>query len=616
MRPLFRAISKLTQPVRDWLVKSPRRTLRFGLLGALLAGLFLFANTWDLEANPPGEDSEGPQAIYQYLIQLLFAASLCFIPMILAAFSHPSRAVRMTTTILLSVFYLAIWLGGMALEAAAGSPLEYAGVQTSPVYSTIRFLLIGGLILSPPIVLFFYERASILDQYVAREFLFPLVYCVIGFLAIVLIFDLTDNGEDFFDARASLSDIARFYLAMIPQLVVMVLPIAILLALLYALSRMSRSNETIAMLTAGKSLPRILVPIFIAGAYCSLICTALNFEWAPESNRATSSIHNEIITAAEEAEAEEKERKAIEEQLAKEAALLAEQQSTGEGTEVTSDSAPTEAPVYRKKKRTRTIARNHKYRNRIENRLWFVGSIPYDLSKNKMEIVEVFQQTPDGILSEAYYAKKARWSRDNGDWLLRDGIKITFDENGIESSRENFEKLDRWKSGWKETPWTIFADELEAEELGVPSLSFFLESNKALPERKLAPFRTHSWYRWSLPWGCLVIALVAAPLGVVFSRRGVLGGVAASIFIAALFVFFDKFFLTLGQSAKVSPMVSAWLNNAVFALVGGVLLYFRARNKELPKPTIENFKKLFGRSEDGQRATTSTGSRGPDLEFS
>ncbi|MEM0897572.1 MAG: LptF/LptG family permease, partial [Verrucomicrobiota bacterium] len=299
MRSILSAISKFTQPIRNWLVGSPRSTLRFGLLGALVAGLFLFANTWDIEANPPGGDEEGPGGVYQYLIQLLFAASLCFIPMVLAAFSHASGVVRMGTTIFFSAFYLAIWLGGMALDAAAGSSLEYAGVQTSPVYDTIRFLLIGGLILSPPLILFFYERASILDQYIAREFLFPLVYCVIGFLAIVLIFDLSDNGGDFFDAKASLSDIARFYLAMIPQLVVMVLPIAILLALLYTLSRMSRSNETIAMLTSGKSLPRILVPIFLAGAYCSLICTALNFEWAPESNRATSSIHEEITSVAE-----------------------------------------------------------------------------------------------------------------------------------------------------------------------------------------------------------------------------------------------------------------------------------------------------------------------------
>ncbi|MEM0897871.1 MAG: LptF/LptG family permease, partial [Verrucomicrobiota bacterium] len=253
---------------------------------------------------------------------------------------------------------------------------------------------------------------------------------------------------------------------------------------------------------------------------------------------------------------------------------------------------------------------------RVHHRSGFVAVIPYDLSRNRMEIVEVFQQSPDGHLLEAYYAKKAGWNKENGDWLLRNGIKITFDEDGIESSRENFEGLDLWIEGWRETPWTLFADELEAEDLGVPALTFFLESNKSLPQRKLAPFHTHSWYRWSLPWGCLVITLVAAPLGVVFSRRGVLGGVAASVFIAALFVFFDKFFLTLGQSGKVSPAISAWLNNAVFAVVGGILLYFRARNKEVPKPTIDNFKKLFSRSGHEQRVTTSTRSGSPDLEFS
>ncbi len=60
--------------------------------------------------------------------------------------------------------------------------------------------------------------------------------------------------------------------------------------------------------------------------------------------------------------------------------------------------------------------------------------------------------------------------------------------------------------------------------------------------------------------------------------------------------------------------MSAWLNNILFAIVGGFLLFFRSRNRELPKPTIDNIRRIFSRGDDQTRTTSSTGGR--ELEFS
>jgi len=63
----------------------------------------------------------------------------------------------------------------------------------------------------------------------------------------------------------------------------------------------------------------------------------------------------------------------------------------------------------------------------------------------------------------------------------------------------------------------------------------------------LAPFATHLQYRIALPWSCVVIALIAAPLGIGYSRRGILSGVASAVLIAFAMNFIMHLFLALGE---------------------------------------------------------------------
>ena len=83
---------------------------------------------------------------------------------------------------------------------------------------------------------------------------------------------------------------------------------------------------------------------------------------------------------------------------------------------------------------------------------------------------------------------------------------------------------------------------------------------------------------------CLVMVLIAAPLGIVYSRRGVLGGVAASIIIFALIYFLSGSLVAAGQAGILPPFLAAWGTNFIFGGVGAVLLWARAKNRELPTP--------------------------------
>src|SRR4029434_8323281 len=101
-----------------------------------------------------------------------------------------------------------------------------------------------------------------------------------------LIFDISDSISSFFDLHFTFGRVLEFYATQIPQILVILLPIALLLALLFVLGRMSRANEIVSMLTAGTSLLRVLRPLFVFGLLTTGVCFALNYSLAPHAEMA------------------------------------------------------------------------------------------------------------------------------------------------------------------------------------------------------------------------------------------------------------------------------------------------------------------------------------------
>jgi len=133
---------------------------------------------------------------------------------------------------------------------------------------------------------------------------------------------------------------------------------------------------------------------------------------------------------------------------------------------------------------------------------------------------------------------------------------------------------------WSETPFRLGSANERAEFLSLPELREYLRFNADFPHTLLAPFRTHLQYRLALPWTCLVVVCIAAPLGIGYSRRGVLSSVAAAVILVFSMNFLVHLFLALGEGDRVPAWIAAWTPNIVFAAIGLYLLYLRASNRE------------------------------------
>ena len=122
---------------------------------------------------------------------------------------------------------------------------------------------------------------NLFDRYITRNFLQAYLYCIIGFISIWLIFDISDSISTFLDQHFGFGRVLEFYATQIPQILVILLPVSLLLALLFVLGRMSRANEIVSMLTAGIGLIRVLTPLFLLAILTTAICFVLNYSVAP-----------------------------------------------------------------------------------------------------------------------------------------------------------------------------------------------------------------------------------------------------------------------------------------------------------------------------------------------
>ena len=364
----------------------------------------------------------------------------------------------------------------------------------------------------------------LLDRYVLRNFLQAYAYCIAGFISIWLIFDASDNISTFLEDRISLKIVGEYYLTQVPQILVILLPVSLLLALLFCLGRMSRTNEIVSMLTAGVSVPRVIAPLVVIGLLTTAASSALNYSLSPHADYA---------------------RKTVLEKHSR-------RQEMGITGQI--------------------------FRNRTDNRTWFIQQ--FFPNSNDFTTVQVLQQDEHDNIVKNYVATHATYHPESKAWDLQSVKVVGYDAAG------NILKTDELPSliitDWSETPFRLRSANVRAEFLSVPELHDYLFFNSDFPATLLAPFRTHLQYRLALPWACFVVVLIASPLGIGYSRRGILTSVAAAILLVFAMNFLTHLFLALGEGARVPAAVAAWTPNLLFAAIGSFLLYFRATNREPP----------------------------------
>ena len=454
--------------------------------------------------------------------------SLCLI----TSFPHVRRMIKPTAIVCVM---LAAW--ALVDEIYSYWELGFTrslGEPSLPFFHIVKVIIMIIAILSPPFVLAWYARQKILDRYVLKNFLQPLVFCFAAFMSLFVLMDLIDNMRDFQDSKIPLGTVLQFYFNLLPYIYVLILPASLLLAVLYALTRMSRSNEVVSMLTSGMSLGQVLRPVFIISAYATGLALIGNYDWAPRAE----SRRNAIV------------------------------QISGED-----------------KKLTSIVQASVMYFNPETRRIWYIGAMPFDPQNERVVQIEVRQLDKKGRLVSGWFGTSGRWLPDTAEWVFMNGVQFNY-RNNVANNLVAFENVGNSTrmviQGWPETPWSIISGALLPDNLGVPDLVSFLDANDTASDERRDAFRTQLAHRFALPVQSLVLVFMAAPLGISFSRRGALGGIAGSVFIFFGLLFLNNLFLNLGKGGHMHPLLAVWMPHLIIGGIAWWLYDMRANNRDFP----------------------------------
>jgi lipopolysaccharide export system permease protein len=370
----------------------------------------------------------------------------------------------------------------------------------------------------------------LLDRYLLRELLLPLGFCLGGFLIFWIAFDLFGEVGDLQRSKLHGLDIAQLYLVRSPEFLVTILPVALLLALLYALTQHARHHEITAIRSAGVSLWRLCAPYLVVGLFLSGVALALNELVAPGSAELAEEIKTRRARPAGEARA---------------------------GRQI----------------------RNFAFDNGSEGRRWFASV--YNLENGDCAGLEVTWTKGDGLqrklFAERGYYTNSSWAFVNVKEYRQ--VSIT---NSILAPLvfTNFME----KAEFRETPEQIRSEVKIAGSLGLGSrkrvelpvadLLDYLRLHPRLtpPDRAWLLTKLHG--RLAAPWTCFVVVLIAIPFGTPSGRRNIFVGVASSIFICFAYFVLLTLGLALGTGGYLPPWFAAWLPNIVF---GGAAIYLISR---------------------------------------
>lgn len=157
-------------------------------------------------------------------------------------------------------------------------------------------------------------------------------------------------------------------------------------------------------------------------------------------------------------------------------------------------------------------------------------------------------------------------------------IKNNKESNKVKNSvikNEQIDKNQEIKFNLKDRITNNYHDK-SISELNIKEARIKIEEAKARGQNTNL-MEVDYYLKFSLPLATFFVALIAAPIGIKFAKRGSYFGVAISISIVFAWYLIYSIARSLGGSGVIQPIIAAWIQNIILGVIGVSLLIFTNR---------------------------------------
>lgn len=357
---------------------------------------------------------------------------------------------------------------------------------------------------------------KILERYLLRNFLGPLLFCAFVFFAMFIFVDGFNNLDEFMKHGTPARLVAAYYAAMFPLVTNQIMPVAALLAALFFIGHMNRRHEISAMKASGVSGFRILLPVFFVGLLLSVGVFAINETAAPRAAAITAAIKRGLLEDGSGAFADRTLRNVT---------LLAQ-----------------------------------------GNRMVYARELALDAGS--LHEVIVLEQNPDLSVTSKTTAEKGIWS-DNG-WVFYNAVRVEFDRHGnVIGAPVAMKKMD---SGIREGPLEFIRQETEMQFMNTAQLRRHIEHARKTGFRPSNRVLVELYHKTISPFASFVILVVGGPAAIRIRRGGALIHLGMGLSLAAAYYLAIAVSLALGKGGFFPPALAAGFPHAFFLGAGAVLM--------------------------------------------
>ncbi len=360
---------------------------------------------------------------------------------------------------------------------------------------------------------------QILDAYLLRGWLFYLAVLIVAFTGIYMIFDFFQLLGDFVRNHIGAPVVFAYFRYQLPQVVYLMLPLSILVATLVTFGLLTKSNELVAIKSAGISLYRVSVPILMASGLLSVGMFMLEDNYLPETNQRQDALRNQI-----------------------------------KGRPPQTHYRPDRQWIFGRS-------------DRIFNYRFF------DPDQNLFANFSVFEFDPASFrVKRRIYATEAFWQTRIQGWVLTNGwvrdIEGDRVTNYMPFNVATFPELD-------EEPAYFKKEVKPSAQMSARELSLYIRDLRQSGfdvVRLLVQF----YRKFSFPLIAFVVSLIGIPFALTTGSKGALSGIGLSIGIAIVYWSLSSLFEAMGNLNQLPPIVAAWSPDVLFGL-GGAYLLLRVR---------------------------------------
>jgi lipopolysaccharide export system permease protein len=352
-------------------------------------------------------------------------------------------------------------------------------------------------------------------RYALKTFLWNFCVLWISFTSLLQIVDLLNNSDEVLDRHPrDVGAVVEYAIWRLPELAVFLIPFSVLMAALLSLAKFERSNETLALKSAGAPYYQILLAFLPAVGLVAVLHFTLTDQLVP---RAIDHLMERDLYVDKKSKNDDEEDQRVWVQDGE--TIVEVGQVEKQGTELFN----------------MRLYERDELGNVTHQR--FVRHATFDIATRKwtLEKIEDTKVVPDKP-TEVSTIETATWDTKLG-------------------PQEFSELIERPQAMTTQRLWSFAT----SEQIGVRPTYFY---------------ETWLQKRVALPVSSILMILLAAPVALSFGRRdkGVASGMAIGFGLGFLYFITEGLVQSLGESGAVPPFFAAWMPALLFASIGGLWL--------------------------------------------